>query len=409
MDATENPYNPGAGTPPPALVGREKEIEAVEVTLRRLRSGKNSKSALFTGLRGVGKTVLLNHFEILAASHGYVTDYLEIEEDDIFAPRLAASIRKILLSIDAKRKVGDRIQRALGILKGFTLQLPGGPGISFDVAAISGPADSGNLADDLGAVFVELGEIARDHDVGVMIALDELQFVDKKTLAALFMGLHRAAQLSLPVTVIGAGLPSLTTIAGQARSYAERMFSFPVIGSLGLSDARNALELPARKLGVDWTPEAIARTVGITEGYPYFLQEFGKQAWNTAIGPKVIHEDDVARCEQLVIAELDDGFFKVRTGSTTDVQREYLRAMAELAPGPILSGEVARLLFNTTPGVGPIRDQLIKAGLCYAPRRNELAFTVPMFDQFMKRWIPDLNPGASKSATSRHEAAVSSS
>ncbi len=390
MDPVRNPFSPGAGTRPPALVGREREIEAMDIALQRLRLGRDGRSEMLTGLRGVGKTVLLNEFELLADARGYFHEHLEVGEDGDLPPRLAAAFRRVLLSMDARRRIGARVVRALGVLKAFTIGLPGGPELSIDVDAVHGPADSGDLATDLAGLFVELGEVARDHDTGVLITIDELHYVKRATLEALVMGVHRATQLALPITVAGAGLPSLAALTGEAKSYAERVFTFPVIDSLTEDQPRQALEVPVADEGVRWEPEALDRLVEVTRGYPYFLQEFGKQAWDAAEGPALITLDDVERSIPVATAELDDGFFRVRTGRTSDPERAYLRAMAELGPGPVRSVEVATLLGKKATALGPTRDGLLKKALCYSPRWGEIDFTVPMFDAFMRRWIPDL-------------------
>lgn len=390
MDPVRNPYSPGAGTRPPALVGREREIEAMDVALQRLLLGRDGRSQMLTGLRGVGKTVLLNEFEMLAEGRGYFHEHIEISEEGDLPLRLASAFRRVLLAMDARRRIGERIGRALGVLKAFSLRIPGGLELSLDVEPIPGPADSGDLAMDLAGLFVELGEVSRDHKTGVLLTIDELHYVSSPTLEALVMGLHRAAQLRLPITVGGAGLPSLAGLTGEAKSYAERMFTFPVIGSLEDDQAREALELPARDEGVQWTKPALDRVVQVTEGFPYFLQEFAKQAWDAAPRSDRIDAGDVERSIPVATAELDDGFFRVRTGRTSNPERAYLRAMAELTPGPIRSAAVASLLGKKTTAVAPTRDGLIKKALCYSPRWGEIDFTVPMFDLFMRRWLPDL-------------------
>jgi hypothetical protein len=388
MDPVRNPYAPGAGTRPPALVGRDREIEAMDVALQRLLLGKDGRSQLLTGLRGVGKTVLLNEFEDLADSRGFFHEHIEVSEDGKLAPRLVPAFRKVLLAMDARRRIGDRVRRGLGVLKAFSLRLPDGLELNIDVEAVVGPADSGDLATDLAGLFVEVGQIARDHGTGVLLTVDEMQYVSRDTLAALVVGLHRAAQLRLPLTLAGAGLPSLAGLSGLAKSYAERMFTFPVIASLSAAQAAEALETPARDEGVSWRSNALARTLEITRCYPYFLQEFGKEAWDVADGPDEITLGEVERSLPVAFAELDDGFFRVRAGKTNDTERLYLRAMAELGSGPVRSAEVARLLGRTSQALAPTRDALIKRALCYAPRWGEIEFTVPMFDEFMKRWIP---------------------
>ncbi len=389
MDAVSNPYSPGAGTRPPALVGREEQIDAMDVALQRLLNGRDGRSQMLTGLRGVGKTVMLNEYEILAESRGFFHEHIEVSEDGDLATRLVAAFRRVFLAMDARQRIGERITRALGVLKAFSLRLPNGPEIYIGVDAVFGPADSGDLAVDLSGLFVELGEVARDHGTGVLLTIDELQYVSRHVLEALVMGLHRAVQLQLPVIVAGAGLPSLATLTGEAKSYAERLFTFPVVGSLPPSQAREALTVPAADDGVHWDEGALDEVLLVTGGYPYFLQEFGKQAWNIAAGPERITEEDVHLSLPIATAELDDGFFRVRTGHTTDAERLYLRAIAELGPGPARSGEVAKLLGKPSTALGPTRDGLIKKALCYSPRYGEVDVTVPMFDAFMKRWMPD--------------------
>ncbi|MGO9029977.1 MAG: ATP-binding protein [Acidimicrobiales bacterium] len=388
MDPVQNPYNPGAGTRPPALVGREGEIDAMDVTLQRLLRGTNGQSQLLTGLRGVGKTVLLNEFEESALSHGYFHEHIEVSEDGVLAPAIAAALRRVLLSMDAKRRIGDAVQRALGVLKAFTLRIPNGPELSIEVDAVYGPADSGDLGADLAGLFVELGQVARAHQTGILLTVDELHYVDLATFTALIVGLHRASQLSLPITVAGAGLPTLAALTGDAKTYAERMFTFPRIGSLTDEQAVDALQFPAADEGVRWSDDALSRVLEVTECFPYFLQEFGKRAWDVADGPNRITGDDVERSIPLAMAGLDDGFFRVRTGSTTRSERAYLRAMAELGPGPVRSAEVAGVLGKATSAVSTVRDGLMKRALVYSPAWGELAFTVPLFDRYMKRWIP---------------------
>ena len=345
---------------------------------------------MLTGLRGVGKTVMLNEFEQLADGRGYFHQHVEVGEDGELPPKLASAFRRVLLAMDAKLRIGDRVHRALGVLKAFSVRLPDGPEFSIDVDAVHGPADSGDLATDLSGLFIELGEAARDHNAGVFITIDELHYVRLNTLEALVMGLHRAAQLGLPITVAGAGLPSLAALTGEAKSYAERMFEFPVIGSLPVPEAREALVVPAEDEGVRWEATALDHVIEVTQGYPYFLQEFGKKAWEVAEGPSLITAGDVDRSVPVATAELDDGFFRVRTGRTSDPERAYLRAMAELGPGPARSGDIAALLNKKVTALGPTRDGLLRKSLCYSPRWGEIDFTVPMFDGFMKRWIPDL-------------------
>ncbi|GAC1544414.1 MAG: ATP-binding protein [Acidimicrobiales bacterium] len=388
MDPVRNPYSPGAGTRPPALVGRDREIDAMDVSLQRLLLGRDGRSQMLTGLRGVGKTVLLNEFETLADARGYFHEHTEVAEDGRLAPGLVAALRRVVFAMDAKRRIGDRALRALGVLKAFSLRLPDGAELHLDVEPVHGPADSGDLGADLAGLFVELGEVARDHATGVLLTIDELHYVDLATYSALVVGLHRATQLRLPITVAGAGLPSLAALTGDAKTYAERMFTFPRIEFLDRDLAAEALVTPARDEHVAWDDGALRRVLEVTGCYPYFLQEFGKAAWDVADGPDRITADDVERSIPLAVAELDDGFFRVRAGRTNGAERRYLRAMAELGPGPVRTAEIAALLGVSAKSVGPTRDGLIKRAICYSPRWGEIDFTVPMFDTFMKRWMP---------------------
>ncbi len=387
MDPVRNPYNPGAGTRPPALVGRDGEIEAMDVTLQRLLRGTNSQSQLLTGLRGTGKTVLLNEFEDLAEGRGYFHEYIEVNEDGTLAPAIAAALRRVLLAMDAKRRLGDAVRRALGVLKAFSIRIPDGPELSIDVDAVFGPADSGELGADLAGLFVEVGEIARANDTGILLAIDELHYVDQSTLTALLVGLHRATQERLPITISGAGLPTLAALTGKAKTYAERMFVLSRMGMLTEAQAADALQTPARSENVVWEDKAIARALELTRCYPYFLQEFGKHAWDVADGPNLITLDDFDRSVALSMAKLDDSFFSVRAAGSTPGERVYMRAMARLGAGPVRTADVARSLGTSAGSLSPVRERLIKRAMCYVPRRGEIAFTVPLFDEFMQRWI----------------------
>ncbi len=385
MDPVVNPYSPGAGSRPPALVGRDEQIDHMSVALRRLLLGSNARSQILTGLRGVGKTVMLVEFQELAEAHGYFHAHIEVTEDGNLAPDLAAALRRVLLAMDAKRRAGDTLRRAFGVLKAFSLRIPDGTELSIDVDAISGPADSGNLGADLSGLFVELGAAARDHGTGILLTVDELHYVDRATLESLIIGLHRSSQLSLPVVVAGAGLPTLAATTGQAKAYAERLFMFPTIGSLSEEQAVEALQQPAVDEGVTWTDGALAEVLAVTRCYPYFIQQFGLQAWDVADGPDRITGDDVRRSIPLALAELDDGFFKVRAGASTRAERRYMLAMAQIGPGPVRTAEVAAVLGRPPSAVTPLREGLLKRSLCYVPERGRIDFTVPMFRDYMLR------------------------
>lgn len=388
MDPIRNPYSPGAGNPPPALVGRDAERETIRVAIERLRRGRFARSMILTGLRGVGKTVLLREFLRLGQGRGWVCQSLEASEGMRFPQAMAELVRRVLVRLSPAQNVADRARRALGVLKSFQMRwnLPGDAGeLSMGLDPVPGWADSGLLDEDLAGLFTEVGETARERGKGVLVTVDEVQYLKRKDLAALIVGLHQVNQEQLPFLAVGAGLPSVPALAGQATSYAERLFTFRPINSLGDNDARAALVEPADEEGVVWRPEALDRIVRETRGYPYFLQEFGKQAWDLADGPAEITAADVDTAIPVAVDELDTGFFRVRIDRTTDAEREYLAAMASLGQGPYASGQVAATLGRDTPGVGPVRDKLIRKGLCYSPRWGEIDFTVPLFDDFVRR------------------------
>jgi hypothetical protein len=388
MDPVRNPYSPGAGSPPPALVGRTSELEAFDIAVQRLAIGRSAKSLMLIGLRGVGKTVLLMEFGKIARGRGWIHQQIEATEDIRFPEAMAMLVRKALLRLSASERMADRARRAFGVLKSFQVRwgLPAGADVTFGIDPTLGVADSGVLDDDLAELFLEVGEIARDQGTGVLFTVDEIQYLSREHLGALIVGLHRVSQEQLPFMVVGAGLPSLPALAGEAKSYAERLFAFTDIDSLDPDEARDALSVPAEDEGVRWSPEALVRAVEVTEGYPYFLQEFGKQAWEVAPGSERIDDEDVEAAIPIAIDELDTGFFRVRIDRTSDSERAYMSAMASLGAGPYGSGDVAAAMGKTTTQVGPVRDVLIKRGLCYSPRYGLIDFTVPMFDEFVRRW-----------------------
>ena len=338
------------------------------------------------GLRGVGKTVLLNRFSEMAERDGFATAFIEAPEVGNFPTLLAVPLRKILLGFD-RGHVSRAVTRALRVLKSFTLQLPDGTTIHIDPEPLIGEADSGNLGSDLTDLFVAVGEAARDRNRGVLVAVDEVQYLLERELSALIVAIHRTTQLNLPLVLVGAGLPQLPGLAGEARSYSERLFEFPEIGSLSPEDARTALEVPARDLGVAFADGALGGLVDESQGYPYFLQEWGFHVWNHAIASP-IPADDVQAVRSLVLAALDRDFFRVRLDRLTPKEREYLRAMADLGPGPHRSGDIATQLGVRVESVAPRRSALIKKGMIYSPAHGDTAFTVPLFDEFLRRVLP---------------------
>lgn len=386
MRPHDNPYTPNAGARPPALVGRDEEMDAFDVLLDRLRRGHTEQSMLITGLRGVGKTVLLTSFEERARERGWTTVEAEITKNTEFGTRMAHLVRRALLQIAPRARWKDRAARAASVLKSFqiTVAPDGSLAAGLDVEAAEGLADSGQLDEDLTDLLVALGEAAQQHGCGVVFLIDEVQFLTVVELEALIAALHKTVQRQLPITLVGAGLPQLPRLAGEAKSYAERLFKFPTIGRLSGLQAREALTEPARRLGVDYDEQALTAVVGYTEGYPYFLQEYGNVIWNQA-DDSPITLAEVTDAQAAVEAKLDGGFFRVRAERTTELELRYLRAMAELGPEPQQAKDVAALLERTSEQLGPTRSRLIEKGLLYTPGHGLAAFTVPQFDRFLRR------------------------
>ncbi len=387
MDPRKNPYAPGAGTKPPALVGRDRQLESFDILLERLENGYVERSMIITGLRGVGKTVLLDVFREKAETRGWATVEWEVEKNAAFAPKMAAHVRRALLQIAPKAKWTDRVLRAASILKSFTVTFnpDGAMTAGLDIDALAGIGDSGALSEDLTDLFVAIGEAAQDRDVGVVFLVDEIQFLRPPDLEALIVALHRCTRRSLPITLVGAGLPQIPRLAGEAKSYSERLFRFPQIGELdAATDARDALVLPAAELDVEFESKAVDFVVDYTQGYPYFLQEYGRIVWDeTSASP--VTSGDVKSVLPLVEAGLDESFFRVRAERTTELELRYLFAMAELGPRPQRASDVARRIQRTVEQAGPIRSRLIDKGLLYTPGHGYAAFTVPQFDRYMLR------------------------
>lgn len=384
MDELDNPFRPGAGAPPPALVGRDELIERFRLTVGRAVRKRPGKSVMPVGLRGVGKTVLLNRFMEIAEQENLKVGYIEATETGDLRRLLAARLRKILLDLDRAGKLSRAVQRALGALGSFTYNLPDGTSITLNVDSLAGVADSGDLSDDLTDLLVEAGRAAEDRNTGIVLAIDEVQYLGGDELAALIGAIHRTVQLNLPVVLVGAGLPQLPGLTGNAKSYAERLFEFPRIDSLNDAQARDVLRLPAKDQGVKFENDALDELLARTHGYPYFLQEWGYEVWNVASASPVTLQD-VRDAAPHVQAKLDENFFKVRMDRLTPAERAYLHAMAELGPGPHRSGDIAAQMHVQVESVAPRRSALIRKGMVYSPAHGDTAFTVPMFDEFLRR------------------------
>ena len=390
MNPVTNPFAPGAGTPPPELAGRDDLRETVRVALERVRRGLPTKSVLMVGLRGVGKTVLLDRMRDDAEAAGIHTLRIEAPEGRSLPALIAPQLRSALLRLSRNLKAKALAERALRGLAGFAKALKlkyADIEVGFDFDPEPGLADNGDLESDLQALLEATGAAAQQADTALVLFIDELQYVEEEELAALITALHRAAQRRLPVVLVGAGLPQLRGRMGRAKSYAERLFDFPTIGPLSVDATKRAIELPAANEHVEVTAAALDRIVAETQGYPYFVQEWGKHAWDTA-DASPITDADVELASASAVAALDESFFRVRFDRLTPVEKRYLRAMAELGPGPHRSGDIAEALDRRVTSLGPTRNNLIEKGMIWSPNHGDTAFTVPLFDAFMRRIMP---------------------
>jgi hypothetical protein len=390
MDPVQNPFAPGAGTPPPELAGRDELRDTVRIALERVRLGRPTKSVLMIGLRGVGKTVLLDRMRDDAEAVGIQTIRLEAPEGRSLPAMLAPQLRQALLRLSIDEKARALAHRGLRALAGFAKALKvkyADIEVGLDFDPEPGLADNGDLEHDLLALLEAAGEAARAAGTALAIFIDELQYVEEDELAALITGLHRVAQRQLPVVVVGAGLPQLPGRMGRAKSYAERLFDFPEIGPLPADAARHAIVRPVEQQGASITEAAQARIVADTKGYPYFLQEWGKHSWQVA-DQSPISLPHVEQATRLAVSALDESFFRVRFDRLTPTERRYLRAMAQLGPGPHRSGDIAEELARAITSLGPVRSSLIAKGMIWSPSHGDTAFTVPLFDEFMRRIMP---------------------
>ncbi|HEX5776170.1 MAG TPA: ATP-binding protein [Caulobacteraceae bacterium] len=392
MDPRLNPYAPGAGTPPPELAGRDEVIERAAVALDRIRAGRGARSFILNGLRGVGKTVLLNHIRLDAEARGIAAVRIEAPEGRSLPALLAPALRSALFRLNRIEAARAGLEKAMRALAGFAKALKlkyQDIEVGLDLDPQTGLADSGDLESDLSELIEAVGEAAAERDTALVLFIDELQYVPEEQLAALIMALHGASQRQLPVTMVAAGLPQLLGQMGRAKSYAERLFEFVPIDRLDDEAARAAICVPAAKEDVAYEDNAVAAILSQTLGYPYFLQEWGKHSWNVAVGSPITVEDaDIATREAL--AELDASFFRVRFDRLTPAEKRYMRAMAALGPGPHRSGDIADQLGKKVTSVAPIRNALIAKGMLYSPAHGDTAFTVPLFDGFMRRIMPEV-------------------
>lgn len=390
MDPIRNPYAPGAGTQPPELAGRDELLRTIDVALQRIRLGRAAKSILMVGLRGVGKTVLLDRMCQKAIAEGMSTLRIEAPEGrslpGILAPQLRTALLKLSRSENAKDLAIRGLRAIAGLAKGLKVKY-NDIEVGIDYESEPGLADNGDLEQDLQALLELAGKAASKAETALVLFIDELQYVKEEQLAALITAMHRIAQANLPITLVGAGLPQLRGQMGNAKSYAERLFDFVEVGALDPQAAKGALQRPANNEGAGFSNEALDEIIRETKGYPYFLQEWGKHVWNIAKESPITLEDVKAATRE-TIATLDESFFRVRLDRLTPFEKKYLRAMAELGAGPHRSSDIANALGRKVTELGPHRNSLIVKGMIFSPSHGDTAFTVPLFDDFMKRSMP---------------------
>lgn len=385
MDPVRNPFAPGAGSQPPALAGRDEIISDAEIALQRILLGKHDKSQILLGLRGTGKTVLLNRIEQLAEFHGHLTAFIEAPEDktlaDLIYPKIHQVLRKLSIVESAKANAHAAMRALRGFASAFNISVGD---VSLSVDPETGTADSGILEYDLSDLFVRIGEAAQSAGKAWTLLIDELQYLSQNELAALIVAIHRVNQKQLPVMFFGAGLPQIAALSGDAKSYAERLFSFPPVGPLDDTSAISAIRQPIDDEGETISDDALAMIIDRTEGYPYFLQEWGYQAWNMA-DASPINADDVKSASSAALRRLDNGFFRVRFDRLTPKERDYVIGMASLGKGPYRSSDVANVLGERVQALGPRRAKIINKGMIYSPARGDIDFTVPMFEDYLQR------------------------
>ena len=391
MDPRKNPYSPGAGQNPPEFAGREQIVEQADIAFDRIAAGRYAKDFMLLGLRGVGKTVLLNHLHRMAQDKAFETIRFEAPEGGLLARNIVPELRVVLRRLNYLSAAEHRLERAATALRNFaSIFKIGYEGFEFGASA-EPLADSGDMERDLPELLIAVAEAASARGRCIGIFIDEVQYLTTEELSALIVACHEASQRSLPIIFVGAGLPQIAALAGNAKSYAERLFDYPEVGPLEDAAARRALAEPARAEGVAFEGEALDTILSITECYPYYLQVWGKYVWDNA-AQSPITRSDVDRSNDEIIYHLDTNFFRTRFDRLTPLQQQYLRAMAELGPGPHKTGDIAAALQCESSRVGAVRERLTRLGMVWSLRHGETAFTVPLFDDFMKRAIPVLDP-----------------
>ncbi len=385
MDPVRNPFSPGAGSPPPELAGRDAIIESADIAIQRVIAGRSAQSQILLGLRGTGKTVLLNEIEKLAENADYLTSFVEAPEDQSLADMLYPKMLQVLRRLSGYEQARAAANLALSGLRNFAsvFQVRVGEA-EIGVAPAPGRADTGNLELDLTEMFELIGQAAQSAGQAWALLIDEVQYLSDEELSSIIVAVHRANQRNLPIIAVAAGLPQIAKLTGDAKSYAERLFSYPAVGRLDRNASANAIRIPLELEGVGITDDAIDAIFEATGGYPFFLQEWAFQSWNTAENSP-IDRADIERAEALAITRLDEGFFKVRLDRLTNAEAEYVDAMADLGQGPYKSADLAEKLGRDPSALGPRRASIISKGMIYSPGYGDIDFTVPLFDDFLRR------------------------
>lgn len=388
MDSIKNPFSPNAGARPPELVGRDEVLEQARVLMGRTQLRRSAQSLLLTGLRGVGKTVVLNEILNRAEEMGNILPiYLEASENRSLGELLAAPLKIALLKLNRVEGAKQAARRGLSVLRNFmgTIKISLGD-VGIELEPCTGIGDSGDMQYDLKELLSAVAEAALERDKAVILLIDEVQYLSQEELESLVMSLHHMQQRQLPLAMVGAGLPILAKLAGEAKSYAERLFKYPVLGALSEENSRKAMCKPFGDAGIDIDEAAVELVLKETGGYPYFIQEWCSQLWNF-IEKQPVVEADVQKVKSLVLYSLDENFFRVRMERITPSERKLLYAMAEVMEGehPCRIGDVAGSMGIDQKAIGPRRNALIKKGMIYSPGHGLIAFTVPMFSGFLKR------------------------
>jgi AAA ATPase domain len=385
MDPYRNPFAPGAGSRPPELAGRDTILETAKTSSIRALKGRSARSLMLLGLRGTGKTVLLNEIGRIAEGEGLLISKLEAPEGESLARLLYPEMRKVLRSLstaEAAKQIAARGLRGLrSFASVFKIQVAG---VEVGVEPEPGLADSGDLQYDLPDMFGVIGRAAKAADKGWILLIDEVQYLSAADLSALIVSIHRMSQDGLPILLVGAGLPQVARLAGEAKSYAERLFLYPSVGALDPKSAAQAVEKPLADEDASIEPSAVGIIVDRTKGYPFFLQEWASVAWNNAEGPEISF-DDVDRSYAETLALLDKGFFKVRMDRLTKAEVQFVSEMANLGDGPYAMSDIARAMNRTQSSLGPARASIIAKGMVFKTDHGYLDFTVPLFAEFMRR------------------------